>query len=176
MEVALPASRPLHAPVGFVNDEVQPVSFVPCSVGQGLPDGILAGIGMPAQIACLAQLLGVEEVDMSILQHLHIKGLVLNGDTLAEADLVCLQIDFLPGLFIQCRRIGQPDEDGFGLLRKLFGAVIDLFDQRCHDDGLAGTGGSLQGDHLGDMESAVIVQGKCCFQPQVSNCPFLKGE
>ena len=72
----------LRTAMGFIDDEIQPVSFLSYCVGQRLPDGILPSVGVLGQVAGFGQLLCVQEIDVPILQHLHIKGVVADHDTL----------------------------------------------------------------------------------------------
>ena len=75
-------SCPLRTAMGFVNDEVQPVGFLSNGIRQRLPNCILPPVRMLCQIAGLGELLCVQEIDVPILQHFHIKGIVADHDTL----------------------------------------------------------------------------------------------
>ena len=169
----------LGTTVGLVNDEVQPVSFILDGVVQRFPDGILTIIGMLRQFAISADFLGVQEINMAILQHFHVEGLFCNGNTLAKAQLAGLQLDLLSGLGIQFRRIGQPYKNGFRLLLegcsvREGGAEENILDQCSGNNGLAGTGGGLQRDYLGFLSAAVVVHGICNIQPQILDSFVLK--
>lgn len=71
---------------------------------------------MLCQVAGFGEFLRVQKVDVPILQCLHIKGVVADDNALIQPDLVCLQVDLQPRLLIELRGIGQPDENGLGLL------------------------------------------------------------
>ena len=144
--------------MGFVNDEVQPVGFLSHGIRQRLPNGILPPVRMLCQIAGLGELLCVQEIDVPILQHFHIKGIVADRDALIQTDLVRLQVDLQPRLLIELRGIRKPNENGFVLIRVQFVAVVNRLDQRGHDDGLACAGRCSIGDHLRCMCAAVIAQ------------------
>ena len=75
-------SCPLRTAMGFVNDEVQPVGFLSNGIRQRLPNCILPPVRMLCQIAGFGELLCVQEIDVPILQHFHIKGIVADHDTL----------------------------------------------------------------------------------------------
>ena len=95
----------VHPAVGLVNDEIQPVGFLPDSIGKRVPNGILPPVAVAGEIALLAQLLGVQKIDMPVIQVLLVEGFVVNGDALIEADFICFQINFLPGLRVQRRGV-----------------------------------------------------------------------
>ena len=70
--------------MGLVNDKIQAVGFLLCCILQCFPYGILPPVSVFTQISGFPKLLRVQKVDLSILQHFHIKGGVLNGNALAE--------------------------------------------------------------------------------------------
>ena len=49
---------------------------------------------MLCQVAGFGELLRVQKVNVSIFQHLHIKGVVADDNALIQPDLVRLQVDF----------------------------------------------------------------------------------
>ena len=80
----------LHATVGLVNDEVQAVVLLVHRVLQRFPDGEGASVALLCQITALTQLLGIQEIDMPIIQHFLVKGFIGDSRTLAEPNLVRL--------------------------------------------------------------------------------------
>ena len=84
-----------RATMRFINDEIQPVSLVLNRIIQCFPDRILPIVGMLCQLSVPTDLLGVQEIDVSILQHLHIEGFFRYGYALSEAQFIGLQLDFL---------------------------------------------------------------------------------
>ena len=89
----------------LVNDEIQPVGFLPDGIGKRVPNGILPPVAIAGEIAFLAQLLRVQKIDMPVIQILLVEGFVVDGDALIEADFIRFQIDLLPGLRVQRRGI-----------------------------------------------------------------------
>ena len=79
----------------FVNDEVQTIRLVLDGVVQRFPDGILPIVRMLCQFTAAADLLSVEEVYVTVLQHLHVKGIFHNSYALTEAQLAGFEFDFL---------------------------------------------------------------------------------
>lgn len=90
MVVACAAGSALHATVGLVNDEVQAVVLLVHRVLQRFPDGEGASVALICQITALTQLLGIQEIDMPIIQHFLVKGFIGDSRTLAEPNLVRL--------------------------------------------------------------------------------------
>ena len=80
----------LHSSVSFIYDEIQSIRFLLDSVRQSLPYGVLPGVRMMHQIRSLAQFLCVQEVDIAVFQHFHIKGFVLDGNALLKTNLIGL--------------------------------------------------------------------------------------
>ena len=109
----------LHTAVCLINNEIQPVSFFSCCIFNGLPNRILSRIRMTAQITGLAKLLRIQKIDMTVLQNLSVERFIRNHYALIHADLICLQLDLLLGLFIQLRRIRKPYKNGLRLFSKL---------------------------------------------------------
>ena len=86
----LRSSASLHATVGLVNDEVQAVVLLVHRVLQRFPDGEGASVALLCQITALTQLLGIQEIDMPIIQHFLVKGFIGDSHTLVEPNLVRL--------------------------------------------------------------------------------------
>ena len=80
----------LHATVGLVNDEVQAVVLLVHRVLQRFPDGEGASVALLCQVAAFAELLGVQKIDMPIIQHFLVKGFIGDSHTLVEPNLVRL--------------------------------------------------------------------------------------
>ena len=148
----------LHAAMCFINNEIQPVSFFSCSIFNGFPNRILSRIRMAAQITGLAKLLRIQEIDMTVLQNLSVKGFVGDHHTLVNADFICLLLNFLLGLFIQLRRVREPYKNCVWLFRELLRAVEDIFNQSRHDNCLAGPRRSLKRNYLRDFQHAIVIQ------------------
>ena len=109
----------LHTAVCLINNEIQTISFFSCRIFNGLPNRILSRIRMTAQITGLAKLLRIQKIDMTVLQNLSVERFIRNHYALIHADLICLQLDLLLGLFIQLRRIRKPYKNGLRLFSKL---------------------------------------------------------
>ena len=77
----------LGATVRFVNDEIEVIRLTLDGVVQRLPNGILPIIGMLRQLTAATDLLGVQEIHMAILQHLHIERIFRDGYALTKAQL-----------------------------------------------------------------------------------------
>ena len=90
---------------GFINDEVQSVGFLPDGVCQSLPNGILSAIGVLGQIAGFGEFLGIQKIDVSILQHFHVEVFIADDNTLIQTNLVRLQVDFQTRLLVELGRI-----------------------------------------------------------------------
>ena len=86
----LRSSASLHATVGLVNDEVQAVVLLVHRVLQRFPDGEGASVALLCQVAAFAELLGVQKIDMPIIQHFLVKGFIGDSHTLVEPNLVRL--------------------------------------------------------------------------------------
>ena len=113
---------------------------------------------------------------MSILQRLHIKGVVADDNALIQSDLVRLQVDLQPRLLIELRGIGQPDENGLGLLGVQLVSVINILDQRRHDDGLTSSRGRGVGHHLRCVRAPVVAQRGRSALTQSGKRRFLERE
>ena len=89
----LRSSAALHTTVGLVNDEVQAVALLVHRVLQRFPDGKGAPVALLRQVTALAQLLGVQKIDMPIVQHLLVEGFIGDGHALVKANLIRLQVN-----------------------------------------------------------------------------------
>ena len=152
-----------RAAMRLVYDKIQPIGFVLNRVLQRFPDRILPIIGMLRQLAASADLLCVQEIDISVLQHFLVEGFLRNGYALTEAQLIRFELDFQLRLRIQLRRIGQPNKDCIRLFLKGASiskrrAKINILDQRGGDDGFPCAGWSLQGNHLRFPPAAIGLQ------------------
>ena len=76
--------------MGLVNDEVQAVVLLVHRVLQRFPDGEGASVALLCQVAAFAELLGVQKIDMPIIQHFLVKGFIGDSHTLVEPNLVRL--------------------------------------------------------------------------------------
>ena len=155
--------------MGFINDEIQVVGLLLRRVFQGFPYRPGAPVARLGQLALLAQLLRVEEVDVTLLQRLHVEGFLFDGHALAETNLIGLHVDLILRLRVQLRGIGQPHEDGLGLLHDLIGSKQDVLDQRGHDDGLAGASRRGKGDDLRRMRHPISIQRGGDLHPKLTD-------
>ena len=107
---------------------------------------------------------------MPIIQVFLVEGFVVDGDALIEADFIRFQINLLPGLRVQRRGVREPHENRVRLLHVFpLVSVQDIFDQRGHDDRLAGTGGRSEGNNLGRMGEAIDIQRSSGLVSQIGN-------
>ena len=157
---------------------IEVVRFLSCRILQRFPDGILPSVPVLAKVSGFSQLLGVEEINIAVLQHLHVKGLFLYGNALAELEPVGPELEFLFGLLVEGWRVGQPDENCLRLLRKLHitlpAAKIDLFHKLRHDDRLPCSSRSLKGDHLRNVDIPIIPKSHGGQLTQIAHCYFLE--
>ena len=93
---------------------------------------------------------------MAILQHFHVERIVADNNALIQPDLDGLQVDLQPRLLIELRGIRKPDENCFVLLGVQLVSVINILDQRRHDDGLTGSRGRGVGHHLRRVRAPVV--------------------
>ena len=77
----------------LVNDEVQAVILLVHRVLQRFPDGEGAPVALLGQITALAQLLSVQKIDMSIVQHFLVEGFIGDGHALVKLNLVRLHVN-----------------------------------------------------------------------------------
>ena len=131
---------------------------------------------MLCQVAGFGELLRVQKVNVSILQRLHIKGVVADDNALVQSDLVRLQVDLQPRLLIELRGIGQPNENGLGLLGVQLISVINILDQRRHNDGLTGSRGCGVRHHLRRVRAPIVAQRGCYALTQSGKRRFLERE
>ena len=153
--------------MGLVNDKVQAVVLLVHRILQRLPDGIGAPVAILGQVTALAELLSVQEIDVPVVQHLLVEGLIGDGDALVEANLVRLQVDFTARLLVELRRIREPHKDGIRLVGILLIAEIDGFNQRRQNDGLTRAGGSGEGENLRCVGALVGAEGLSGLSPQL---------
>ena len=113
---------------------------------------------------------------MAILQHFHVERIVADNNALVQSDLVRLQVDLQPRLLIELRGIGQPDENGLGLLGVQLISVINILDQRRHNDGLTGSRGCGVRHHLRRVRAPVVAQRGCYTLTQSGKRRFLERE
>ena len=139
----------------LVNDEVQPIALFADGIRKRLPYGIGTAIAILCELGCNRELLGVQEIDMSILEHFLVKGFLRNRDALRKANLIGLGVYLLLGLLIQLRRIRKPDDNGIRLLHILLISEEDGLNQRRHDDCLSGSCRCSEGNHLWRMRSMI---------------------
>ena len=166
----------LHTAVCLINNEIQTISFFSCRIFNGLPNRILSRIRMTAQITGLAKLLRIQKIDMTVLQNLSVERFIRNHYALIHADLICLQLDLLLGLFIQLRRIRKPYENGLRLFSKLLRTVKDIFNQGRHDNRFARTRWCLERNHLRDLQHAIVIQRHRHAEAHFIDRLFLKWE
>ena len=166
----------LRAAMGFIDDEVQPVALLAHGVRERLPDGVLPSIRVLRQIAGFGKLLCVQEVDVAILQHFHVERIVADNNALIQPNLVGLQVDLQPRLLIELRGIRKPDENCFVLLGVQLVSVINILDQRRHDDGLTGSRGRGVGHHLRRVRAPIVAQRGRSALAQFGKRRFLEWE
>ena len=75
----------LGTAVRFINDEVQSIWFVLNGIIKGFPNRVQAAVRVLCQLLISADFLRIQEVDMAVLQHFHIEGILCNGNTLAKS-------------------------------------------------------------------------------------------
>ena len=162
--------------MGLINDEVQAVVLLVHRVLQRFPDGEGASVALLCQITALTQLLGIQEIDMPIVQHLLVEGFIGDVHALVEPNLIRLQVNLAARLLVELRRIREPDKDGIRLVGILFIAEIDGFNQRCQNDGFASAGRSGERKYLRCMGALVGAEGLCGLSPQLEQRHLLKRE
>ena len=172
----LRSSAALHTTVGLINDEVQAVVLLVHRVLQRFPDGEGASVALLCQITALTQLLGIQEIDMPIVQHLLVEGFIGDVHALVEPNLIRLQVNLAARLLVELRRIREPDKDGIRLVGILFIAEIDGFNQRRQNDGFASAGRSGERKYLRCMGALVGAEGLCGLSPQLEQRHLLKRE
>ena len=84
-----------HAAMSFVDDKVQLVCLLVYCVGQCFPNGVLPVVGVLGKVAAAAQFLCVEEIDVSLFQHLAVKRVIADYLALAHLYPVCLCVYLL---------------------------------------------------------------------------------
>ena len=151
----LRSSAALHTTVGLVNDEVQTVILIVHRVLQSFPNGKGAPVALLRQVTALAELLGVQKIDMPIVQYLLVEGFIGDSHALVKPNLVRLQVNLAAGLFIELRRIREPHKDSIRLVGILLIAKIDGFNQRRQNNSFARTSGGGEGEHLRRMSALV---------------------
>ena len=160
--------------MGLVNDEVQAVILLVHRVLQRFPDGEGAPVALLGQITALAQLLSVQKIDMSIVQHFLVEGFIGDGHALVKPNLVRLQVNLTAGLLVELRRIRKPHKDGVWLVGILFITEIDGFNQRRQNDGFASAGRSGERKYLRCMGALVGAEGLCGLSPQLEQRHLLE--
>ena len=106
---------------------------------------------------------------MPLLQRLHVEGFLFDGHALAQANLIGLHIDFILRLRVQLRGIGQPYENGLRLFHDLIGSKQYIFNQRGHDDRLAGAGRRGERDDLRRVRHPISIQRGGDLHPKLTD-------
>lgn len=119
--------------MGFINYNVEALGTGLSRIGKRLLNGILAGIRLLCQQFIGAELLRIQEIDVSALKVFCVV-VRINGDKLPHSDFIRFALDFKARLFIQFRHIGQPYDYSVRLAFKVGGAKENIFKQRSHDD------------------------------------------
>lgn len=113
---------------------------------------------------------------MTVLEHFFVKGILRYSHALRKTDFISLGIDFLLGLFIQLRRIREPDDNCIRLLHILLVTEQDILDQRRHDDGLSGSGWRSERNHLRRVCPVITAHCLRSLHANISKRFFLKRE
>lgn len=87
-------------------------------IAKRFPNRILSIIGVLCQLTIFADFLCIQEINMTVFQHFHVKGIFCNSNALTKTQFAGFQFDFLFGLRIQLRRIRKPNEDCLWLFVK----------------------------------------------------------
>ena len=85
------------------------------------------------------ELLCIQEIDVPTVQMLTAEG-GIDRNEIADADFIRLAFYFQPGLLVELRRIGKPDDNGVGIGKLVRRTEEKLLEQRSHNNGLSGTG------------------------------------
>ena len=148
----------LHTSMRLVDDQIQTVALFTCRVSESFPNRVLSCIAMLGQIRAFTKLLCVEKIDVSVIQHLTIKGFLRDGNALIKTDFIRLQIYFLLRLLVKLRRVGKPNEDGILLIGITVITEINRLYQGCHNNGLARTRRSSKGNHLRRVRTTIAAK------------------
>ena len=148
----------LHTSMRLVDNQIQTVTLFTCRVGESFPNRILSCVAVLGQIRAFTKLLCVEEIDVSVIQYLTVKGFLRDGNALIKTDFVRLQIYFLLGLLIKLRRVGKPNKDGILLIGITVITEIDRLYQRRHNNGFTRTCRSSKGNNLRRVRTTIAAK------------------
>ena len=148
----------LHTSMRLVDNQIQTVTLFTCRVGESFPNRILSCVAVLGQIRTFTKLLCVEEIDVSVIQYLTVKGFFRDGNALIKTDFVRLQIYFLLGLLIKLRRVGKPNEDGILLIGITVITEIYRLYQRCHNNGFTRARRSSKGNNLRRVSATIAAK------------------
>ena len=145
----------------LIDNEVETIRLLANGICQCIPNGILSGIRALCKVTALAELLSIQEIDVTVLKDLAVEGIVADGCATTKA-LISFGFDFEFRLLVKLRRVREPNEDGIILVWINGISIVDCFNQRSHYNRFTGAGRSSIGNDLRSIGSLIVAERHCC--------------